>query len=259
MKLPIYQVDAFTSNVFGGNPAAVVLLEEELAEETMQAIAMENNLSETAFVVPGDGVFGLRWFTPVAEVDLCGHATLGTAYVLFDLDRVSGDIARFDTKSGRLEVKRSGDLLIMDFPARPPQPVACSDELVEALGARPSEVREARDLLALYDSEASLAALTPRFDRILALDAWAIIATAKGDEVDFVSRFFAPRQGVNEDPVTGSAHCTLIPFWAERLGKTNLTARQISKRGGELQCEHCGDRVTIAGRVSPYLVGEISF
>jgi PhzF family phenazine biosynthesis protein len=257
MKLPLYQVDAFTSRVFGGNPAAVVLLEQPLPEDVMQAIAAENNLSETAFVLPGKDGFGLRWFTPTMEVDLCGHATLATAFVLFREGRVRGDRARFETLSGPLLVERDAELLRMDFPARPPQPAAGSEELVEALGARPREVHAARDLLVLFDTQEQIAALRPRFDRMLALDAFAVIATAPGKDADFVSRFFAPKAGINEDPVTGAAHCTLIPFWSARLSRKTLRGLQISARGGELFCEDRGDRVTISGRAVEYLRGEI--
>lgn len=257
MRLPIYQVDAFTSELFGGNPAAVVLLTETLPDETLQAIASENNLSETAFPLPQGEDLLLRWFTPVIEVDLCGHATLATAHVLFATDRVHGDAVSFKTKSGRLTVTRSGDLLSMDFPARPPVPVPVPDGLAEALGARPEGVFAARDLMAVFATEDEVRALRPNAERIAALDAFAVMATAPGRKVDFVSRFFAPRAGIPEDPVTGSAHCTLIPFWAGKLGRTKLHALQVSKRGGELFGEHRGERVTISGRAVEYLRGEI--
>jgi len=258
MKLPLYQVDAFTGRVFTGNPAAVVLLEEPLPGETMQKIAIENNLSETAFVIPRGEAYPLRWFTPALEIDLCGHATLATAFVLFN-ERLAGtDEVRFDTKSGRLSVRQDGDLLKMDFPSRPPEPVEVSDLLVEALGTRPREAHLARDILALFDTPDEVAALAPKFHRFAELGAFAVMATARGSDVDFVSRFFAPRAGVNEDPVTGSAHCTLVPFWAARLGKRVLHARQISRRGGELFCEDRGDRVTLGGRAVEYLRGEIT-
>jgi len=257
MKLPIRQVDAFTSRLFAGNPAAVVLLAVELPDDVMQAIAAENNLSETAFVLPRQDAFSLRWFTPTTEVDLCGHATLASAFVLFDAGSVGGDTVAFDTASGRLTVTRSGEWLAMDFPARPGKAAACTDEIIEALGARPVEVVEARDLMAVFETEEEVAGLQPDIPRIAALDAFAVIVTAPGREVDFVSRFFAPRAGVPEDPVTGSAHCTLAPYWSRRLGRSELTARQISRRGGELRCEHRGDRVILHGRCVEYLRGEI--
>jgi PhzF family phenazine biosynthesis protein len=259
MKLPIFQIDAFTGKVFGGNPAAVVLLDEPLPDETLQAIAAENNLSETAFVLRRGAVIELRWFTPQVEVDLCGHATLATAHVLFSEGHARGEEVRFETQSGALTVRRSGNLLCMDFPARPPEPAAFGPELGAALGAEPREVLAARDLLVLLDTEADVAALRPDFVRVAALEVFAIIVTAPGREVDFVSRFFAPQVGIPEDPVTGSAHCTLIPFWAERLGKDEMRARQISRRGGEIFCQNRGARVTISGRAVEFLRGEISF
>ena len=258
MNIPIYQVDAFTHRLFGGNPAAVVLLDDWLPDAVLQAIAAENNLAETAFVIPRPDVAPLRWFTPAVEVDLCGHATLAAAYVLFRHRYPSAERLRFDTRSGELTVAREGEMLSMDFPSRPGRPVTISDELVAALGARPREVHLARDLLAIFASEAEVRAIRPDFAALAALDAFAVIVSAPGDEVDFVSRFFAPGAGIPEDPVTGSAHCTLIPYWAGRLGKTELTARQISARGGELACRLRGDRVLIAGRAVEYLRGEIT-
>jgi PhzF family phenazine biosynthesis protein len=263
MQLPLFQVDAFTSCVFSGNPAGVVLLDEPLPDQIMQSIAAENNLSETAFVMrAGDAskdTFALRWFTPRIEVDLCGHATLASAHVLFAEQLVRGDTARFETASGLLAVQRQGDLLTMDFPARPPQPAACDQNLVAALGLRPREVQHSeRDWLAVFTDEEAVAALAPRLDLLAALDAFAVIVSAPGRHVDFVSRFFAPRAGVPEDPVTGSAHCTLIPYWADRLGKKQLVARQISRRGGELFCEDQGDRVLIGGRAVSFLQGTIN-
>jgi len=257
MKLAIYQVDAFTDRRFGGNPAAVVLLKTELPDSTLQAIAAENNLSETAFVLPAKDHYLLRWFTPCLEIDLCGHATLGTAHVLFRTGAARGDSVRFETPSGTLTVAREGDLLSMDFPARPAEPVDCPPGLAEALGARPVEVHDARDLMAVFEDEEQVAGMAPDIAGIAALEAFAVMVTAPGRDADFVSRFFAPKAGIPEDPVTGSAHCTLVPYWAERLGKRELHARQISKRGGELFCEHRGDRVILRGRVADYLHGEI--
>ncbi len=257
MKIPLYQVDAFTSSVFGGNPAAVCPLEEWLDDATLQGIALENNLSETAFFIDRGDHFDLRWFTPAAEVDLCGHATLATAYVLFnDLD-IGGNEVHFDTRSGRLTVRRDGDRLALDFPARPPEPWPEADAVVGALGRLPTEVLKNVMCLAVFENEADVRALSPDFARIAALPCDGVIATAPGDSVDFVSRYFAPKHGIPEDPVTGSAHCVLTPYWAKRLGKVRLTARQVSARGGELECEDRGDRVWIAGQAVKYLEGII--
>lgn len=257
MKLPLYQIDAFTTRLFGGNPAAVVLLDAWLPDGVLAAIAAENNLAETAFVIPRADVSPLRWFTPAVEVDLCGHATLAAADVLFRYRFPSLARLAFSTKSGELVVTREGALLKMDFPARPGQPVAVTDALAAALGARPREAYLARDLLAIFGSESDVRSLRPDFARVAALDAFAIIASAPGDEVDFVSRFFAPGAGVPEDPVTGSSHCTLTPYWAARLKKNKLTAKQLSARGGDLLCELRGERVVIAGQAVGYLRGEI--
>jgi PhzF family phenazine biosynthesis protein len=261
MRLPLYQVDAFTDHVFGGNPAAVVPLDSWLPEATMQAIATENNLSETAFIVhEGDNIFGLRWFTPVAEIDLAGHPTLATAYVIFRFITPSAVELKFRTvKAGALVVTRRGEELVMDFPARPPEPCAVPATLAPALGKLPVAVLASRDYMAVYEKAADVAALKPDLAAIARLDRMAVIVTAPGEgDVDFVSRFFAPAHNINEDPVTGSAHCTLIPYWAERLGKTRLKARQISARVGDLSCEHRGERVTIAGRCVLYLEGAIT-
>ncbi|HEV2550588.1 MAG TPA: PhzF family phenazine biosynthesis protein [Stellaceae bacterium] len=261
MQLLLYQVDAFTDHIFGGNPAAVVPLESWLPAATMQAIATENNLSETAFfVAEGEDTFGLRWFTPVAEIDLAGHPTLATAYVIFRFIKPAAQKLTFRTmKAGTLVVTRHCEELAMDFPARPPEPCALPPTLVPALGKRPVQVLGSRDYMAVYDSAADVAALTPDFGAIAKLDRMAVIATAPGEgDIDFVSRFFAPAHNINEDPVTGSAHCTLIPYWAGRLGKTRLKARQISARIGDLSCEHRGARVTIAGRCVLYMEGAIT-
>ncbi|HEY2941840.1 MAG TPA: PhzF family phenazine biosynthesis protein [Vicinamibacteria bacterium] len=257
MKIPIYQVDAFTSRVFGGNPAAVCPLESWLADATLQAIAAENNLSETAFLVGRDGKYDIRWMTPVAEVDLCGHATLASGWVVFNrLETGRGDV-EFGSRSGPLKVVREGDLLALDFPARPPEAVGDARAVGEALGRPPRQLLAARDYLALYDSEEEVRALRPDMARVAALDRHAVIASAPGRDCDFVSRFFAPGLGVPEDPVTGSSHCTLVPYWAARLGKDRLSARQVSARGGELFCEQRGARVRIAGRAVLFLEGRI--
>jgi PhzF family phenazine biosynthesis protein len=259
MRLPLYQIDAFADGPFTGNPAAVCPLEAWLPEAVMQAIAAENNLSETAFFVPeGDG-YRLRWFTPATEVDLCGHATLASAYAIFrylqpELRRV---VFRTE-KAGELTVSRDGELLALDFPARPPERCAMPEGLAAALGRVPAEVLAARDYLAVYDDAEEITALRPDFAALARLDRFAVIVTAPGPgETDFVSRFFAPARGVDEDPVTGSAHCTLVPYWAARLGKSRLAARQLSRRGGSLRCAFDGKRVTMAGRALLYLEGTI--
>jgi PhzF family phenazine biosynthesis protein len=261
MDLPIFHLDAFTSQRFGGNPAAVVIFDNQRdwpADEVLQAIAAENNLSETAFILITSEPLPLRWFTPKVEVDLCGHATLASASVLLRHYFPAHREVKFMTRSGELTVARTGGRLAMDFPTRPGQRTPVTDEMIAALGAKPIEAYLARDLLAIFSAESEVLALKPNPSAVAALDAFAVIASAKGDQVDFVSRFFAPRAGIPEDPVTGSAHCTLIPYWASRLGKTVLTACQISARGGELTCEMKGDRVLIAGNSVEYMRGKIS-
>lgn len=262
MRIPLYQLDAFSDQPFAGNPAAVCPLDDWLDDDTLQRIAAENNLSETAFFVPDGSDFLLRWFTPLAEVDLCGHATLATAWVILNRLEAERDVVRFETRSGELVVRRSDDArLVMDFPARPAAPREAPRALVEGLGTQPVEVfASARDYLVVFAEEDEVRRLKPHFARLRGLDRLGIIVSAPGEIVDFVSRFFAPSVGVSEDPVTGSAHCTLVPYWAERLGRGDgpLEARQISARGGELLCRHLGDRVTIAGRCAPFLSGEIT-
>lgn len=258
MELKLYQVDAFTDQVFGGNPAAVVPLQSWLADDVMQAIAVENNLSETAFFIPrDDGDFDLRWFTPVSEVDLCGHATLGTAWTLFNRLDHAADSARFHTRSGLLTVSRDGDRLIMDFPAQPPSPADIGD-VQGAIGVKPDAVLAGPYAMAVLDHEEAVRGLTPDFARIAKLDIPQLIVTAPGSDCDFVSRFFAPADGIDEDPVTGSAHCILIPYWADRLGKTEMFARQVSARGGAVWCTLKGDRVLLAGYGAGYMDGVIS-
>ena len=251
-----YVVDAFAEAVFSGNPAGVCLPDRPLEADTMLAIAAENNLSETAFVVPEGDDFQLRWFTPAEEVDLCGHATLASAFVVANYMRPDLEVIRFHTKSGLLEVVRSGALYEMDFPSRPPQPVEITPELTDIFGPI-LEAGAARDLMLVLESEQAVAELRPDFARVAQLDYFGVIVTARGGEADFVSRFFAPAVGIAEDPVTGSSHSTLIPFWAGRLGKEQLLAHQLSKRGGALYCRFCGERVKIAGAAALYLEGEI--
>jgi predicted PhzF superfamily epimerase YddE/YHI9 len=257
MKIPYFHVDAFASAAFRGNPAGVCLLEAWLDDATLLNIAAENRHSETAFLVARGADYDLRWFTPTVEMDLCGHATLAAAFVLFTQLGRQGDDVQFHSRSGALVVTRQNDVLTLDFPSRPPTLCAAPPALRRGLGAAPREVLRARDYLAVFDSEAEIRALKPDFAALAGLDSTGIIVTARGRECDFVSRFFAPQAGVDEDPVTGSAHCTLIPFWAARLGRTKLRARQVSARGGELDCELAGDRVRIGGTAVLYLRGEI--
>ena len=257
MKLDIYQIDAFTSEPFHGNPAAVVPLEGWLPEATMLDIAAENNLAETAFFVPSGDGFEIKWFTPTAEIDLCGHATVASAYVLYNELGFGGSQINFQSKSGELRVSRDGERFVLDFPSRPPVECEMPAGLVEALGVEPTRVLKSRDYMAVYETEAEILALKPDLRAIGELDVHAVIVTAPGERSDFVSRFFAPAVGVDEDPVTGSAHCTLTPYWVERLGKNSLFARKLSKRGGEVYCEMAGDRVHLGGDAVLYLKGEI--
>lgn len=259
MKLTMYQVDAFSSRLFGGNPAAVLALPGEwLPESMMQRIAMENNLSETAFVVKKDGDYSIRWFTPELEVDLCGHATLAAAHVLFAHEGFQGDEIRFSSRSGVLPVRRDKERYVLDFPSGMPRRVEAEAGLLAVFNGRPVECwRGKGDAMLVFDNEAQVRDLRPDFRALSQVPVRGVIVTAPGADCDFVSRFFAPRVGVDEDPVTGSAHTTLAPYWSGRLGKAELTARQLSKRGGELFCRQLGDRTEIAGRAVTYLVGEI--
>lgn len=257
MDLPVFQIDAFTDTVFSGNPAAVCPLDTWLADDVMQAIAAENNLAETAFFVPdGDG-FELRWFTPTLEVELCGHATLASAFLIFDRIAPDAETLRFQTRSGELTVARQDGRLFLDFPSYPGAAVECPPALADGLAHAPDEVIEGPNYMAVFAAEADIAALDPDLPTLARLHPRGVIATAPGDRVDFVSRFFAPSFGVPEDPVTGSAHCMLTPYWARRLGKTRMEARQISQRGGALICEDRGDRVGIGGNAVMYLEGRI--
>lgn len=258
MRLPLYQVDAFTDRLFAGNPAAVCPLDSWLDDATLQAIAAENNLAETAyFVASGENRYDLRWFTPTVEVDLCGHATLASAYVLLTRLTPQANAVTFDTRSGPLSVTRDGTRFTLDFPALPPGPCEPHPDLLAALGGAPETVLAARVYMVVYGSEAEVRALQPDMTRLAQLDRFAVIVTAPGEKSDFVSRFFAPAKGIPEDPVTGSAHCTLVPYWADRLGKTRLHARQVSARGGDLWCELAGDRVRMSGHAVLYLEGTI--
>ena len=258
MDIPYFHVDAFTGRVFTGNPAGVCLLSDWLADAVLQAIASENRLSETAFLVGGGCNYALRWFTPESEVDLCGHATLAAAFVLHEHTDIRADqTITFQSQSGQLSVSRQGDLFTLDFPSRPGKSCPQLPELTAALGIEPEAVFAARDLLAVLPDRKSVAELRPDVARLAALDCLGVIITAPDNKVDFVSRFFAPGAGVPEDPVTGSSHCTLIPYWAKRLGKDTLHAQQISERGGELFCENRGKRVLISGRAVEYLTGTL--
>lgn len=256
--MKIYQVDAFTDQVFGGNPAAVCPLEQWLPDEKMQQIAQENNLSETAFFVQEDDLIHIRWFTPDMEIDLCGHATLASAHVIFNHMNYKNPVIRFRYGEGKLSVKNNQQMLSMDFPAVSSEKAEITDQIVLSLGKKPLEVYKARDLMVVFDNEKEILDLDPDFIKMVNIDHLGVIATAPGNAVDFVSRFFAPRAGISEDPVTGSAHCMLIPFWADRLGKNKLDAMQLSKRGGKLACEFKGERVEISGKAVTYLIGEIN-
>jgi len=257
-------IDAFTDKLFSGNPAGVCLLDGRIDDDIMQNIATENNLSETAFLLKqADGRYGLRWFTPTVEVDLCGHATLASAFVLFDDKEKDVTELRFDTASGELIVTRDVDLLCLNFPSSTPKDYPLHLAIGKAFGVEPVAVFESIDFLVLVENEETLRRLSPDFSalRELASDGnipgLDIIVTAPGTDCDFVSRYFAPEAGVPEDPVTGRAHCTLTPFWSKKLGKKIMDARQLSKRGGVLQCEDYGDRVKISGRAVRYLKGTI--
>jgi PhzF family phenazine biosynthesis protein len=258
MQLRIYQVDAFTHQLFSGNPAAVLPLEDWLSDDILQNIAAENNLSETAFFKREKGELQLRWFTPVAEVDLCGHATLGTAHVLWQHLGYQTDEISFHSRSGKLGVAKNGDSYTLDFPTDKLTKVDIPDFVRKALGAKPIESFKGReDYLLAFENQAAVAALSPDFQQLAKLEARGIIATAPGDDVDFVSRCFFPRFGINEDPVTGSAHTTLAPYWSKKLGKSDLVARQISRRGGDLTCRLDGERTFISGQAVTFLSGTI--
>jgi PhzF family phenazine biosynthesis protein len=259
MKIKQYQVDAFATRAFEGNPAAICPLESWLDDGLLQAIAEENNLSETAFFVPSEKGFDLRWFTPRKEVDLCGHATLAAAHVLFEILGYPEQTIHFETRSGALIVKRRGSQLEMDFPACPPTPCVPPETLAKSLGRAPLEVLAGDDYLAVFENEAAIRAITPDQALLAQLDLRGVIITAPGTDVDFVSRFFAPKFGVSEDPVTGSAHCELAPFWSGRLGKRILTARQVSLRGGHITCEMKTDRVALSGSAVTFMEAEIVF
>jgi PhzF family phenazine biosynthesis protein len=259
MEISYYQINAFTKSLFGGNPAGVCPLDSWLADEDLQAIAAENNLSETAYFVQRGDYYELRWFTPKLEVDLCGHATLASAFVIFNYLDESVHNVRFKTKSGLLTAQRQDELIVMDFPAQQVNQCSAPEKLLKGLGIGPKDLlRSSRDYLAVYDSEEMVKSLKPDMKQLEELDCLGIIVTAAGQKCDFVSRFFAPSAGVPEDPVTGSAHCSLIPYWSEKLNKQKLHAFQLSRRRGELFCQSFGNRVSIAGCAITYLKGAIN-
>ncbi len=258
-KIKLYQIDAFTDKVFGGNPAAVCVLDAWLDDATMQHIGAENNLAETAFVVPSSNDYEIRWFTPTVEVDLCGHATLAAAYVLFTYYNYAGKTINLHSRhSGLLTVTKQEEGLTLNFPTDTLQPAETPEALLQAFGNTPSETYKGKtDYLLVFDNQQTIADFNPDINLINSVAARGIIVTAKGEEVDFVSRFFCPQVGIAEDPVTGSAHTTLTPYWSKRLGKQVMTAKQLSKRQGNLTCEYLGDRVNITGKAITYLTGEI--
>ena len=257
MKMKMYQVDAFTEKLFGGNPAAVCILDKWLDDQLMQSIAAENNLAETAFLVRNKDGFDIRWFTPAVEVDLCGHATLASAHVMFNyIDTGVNEVVFHSLRSGMLHVRRTGRLLTLDFPSDHFEKVEAPLALVNGLGAQPVETYLGRtDYMAVFRSQRDVEGLNPDFNVLAKLQARGVIVTAKGETVDFVSRFFAPQSGINEDPVTGSAHTTLIPYWSGVLGKAEMNAIQLSTRKGYLKCKHGGERVEISGNAVTYLIG----
>ena len=257
MELKIYQIDAFAEKTFEGNPAAVVPLEEWLPDKTMQAIAEENNLAETAFFVPANDRFHIRWFTPNKEVKLCGHATLASAFVLFELLGYGGDAIIFDCLSGALSVTRTNEMLTLDFPAQKPERCEISEEIIKGLGRAPLELYRNEDFLAVFGDENEVSSIKPNHSYLQKLDLRGVIVTAPSLEQDFVARFFAPKYGIPEDPVTGSAYTQLAPYWSEKMGKTAFSAKQISPRGGKLTCELKGGRVLISGSAVKYMEGAI--
>ncbi|MDR0491751.1 MAG: PhzF family phenazine biosynthesis protein [Oscillospiraceae bacterium] len=261
-----FVVDVFTDEIFSGNPAGVCLLDEWPPDETLQNIAMENNLSETAYLVKHDSYYDLRWFTPALEVDLCGHATMGSAFVLFNVVKTGEKALEFHTLSGVLTVKQENGMIWMDFPSRPSVPAPMFENVSKSLNIRQYEIYKAADLLVVIDSEDAVRNLDPDLEPLgkklkeeagMPDDNFGVIVTAPGSDCDFVSRYFAPSCGINEDPVTGSTHCMMIPYWSQRLGLKNMTARQLSKRGGRLWCVDAGDRVMIGGKAALYMSGEI--
>jgi len=258
MTIPYYEVLAFTSRPFAGNPAGICILEEWLPDDLLQKIAAENNLAETAFFVDRGSFYDIRWMSPVVEIDLCGHATIGSAHVLFQhLGRRGNSLTFQSRSSGELKVDRVDDRLVLDFPSRPASPCEAPPLLAQSLGAQPKEVFKGRDYMAVFERQEEVATLTPDLAQLSKLDGQGVFVTAPGNDCDFVSRYFAPSVGVPEDPVTGSIHCVLIPYWSKRLGRKKLHARQLSPRGGELFCEDRGARVGIGGTAVTYVEGTV--
>jgi len=258
MKLNIYQVDAFTDELFKGNPAAVVPLTKWIDESLMQKIAMENNLSETAFFVKTKNHFQIRWFTPTTEVDLCGHATLASAFVIFNFIQKGKRKITFESKSGKLVVVKSKDILSLNFPASPPQPISLNKNIADCFDIKPLECLTSTFDLFVFESEEFIKSYIPKIEELKKLHPHGVIITAKSNEVDFVSRVFVPNEGINEDPVTGSAHTVLVPYWSEKLNKHNLVAYQVSARSGKLWLKNLGERVQISGNASLFLTGVLS-
>jgi PhzF family phenazine biosynthesis protein len=260
MQLPIFQVDAFTDKIFGGNPAAVCPLEHWLSDNVMQNIAKENSVAETAFFIPLIDGFEIRWFTPEIEMDLCGHATLATAHVITKHLNYTPLSIKFQSRSGELMVIVENELLTLNFPSRKPEPSDIPQIIFDAMQVKPVEVLKSRDYMLVYETEEIIRRIEPNQSILnqINLDPGGVVITAKGDEVDFVSRYFTPQASIFEDPVTGSAHCSLIPYWSERLGKETLLALQLSPRGGKLICKNLGERVLISGEAVTYLEGSIT-
>ena len=260
MKIKLYQIDAFTNHLFGGNTAAICPLNEWIPDVVLQNIAMENNLAETAFYVKKENEFHIRWFMPNKEVDLCGHATLAAAHVIFSEMNFAGNEITFDSRSGKLTVRKENNLLVLNFPADKMEKVNFTQQLLVALGSTPMEAYKGReDYMLVYSTQEQVERMRPDFRKLSEVEVRGVIVTAKGKDCDFVSRFFAPAFAIDEDPVTGSAHTSLIPYWSAKLGKTELTAKQLSKRKGHLICKNLGERVEIAGEAKLYLRGEIEF
>ncbi|MGF7138916.1 PhzF family phenazine biosynthesis protein [Roseimarinus sediminis] len=259
-EVKLYQIDAFAETPFSGNPAAVVILDQWPEKQTMQNIAMENNLSETAFLVSDADGYAIRYFTPLTEVELCGHATLASAYVLFNILNDPKPLLTFTTTNrGQLFVSRKNEIIELDFPCDQIEKTVAGEEVISAIGLRPIEAYKGiSDLMLVYNNEEQIRNISPDFSLLKKINLRGIIITAPGMDCDFVSRFFAPHEGIDEDPVTGSAHTTLIPYWHMQLGKTKMTAKQLSKRGGTLYCEYAGKRVKIGGKALHYLTGTIS-
>jgi PhzF family phenazine biosynthesis protein len=258
MKLPLYQIDAFANKPFEGNPAAICPLDDWLPDVLMQSIATENNLSETAYFVPTNEGYHIRWFTPLHEVELCGHATLASAWVIFNILGYSNDEIAFGSKSGTLTVSRKDDWLELDFPTKIPARCAMPELILKAFFVTPAECLKADDYIVVLENESDVTEAKPDIALLSQLDLRGVAITAKSDHYDFVARFFAPKQGINEDPVTGSLFTELIPYWSEKLNKTELTAKQVSRRGGEVKCVNAGDRVKIAGKAVKYMEGYIT-